>query len=204
VLHPRLVLNNCPSENRKNQNIKSGENMNKSTFDRFQVLSRIAALAAIVVALTSQGLAQSPQPRPPTPTMFSGIIDDFTPVLDSNGPWQVSGQWSLTLRGHSGSGNFSWAVNMVHAENDVRMQHTHQVTISDGQVTPLANGFQISGNAIITGNGNPAPFSGSPVTVQVTGGSAVPFENIAVTFGGAAVMHFGDQPFHGVVTQRQN
>ena len=93
---------------------------------------------------------------------------------------------------------------MVRAVNDVRMQHTHQVTISDGQVTSLANGFQISGNAIITLNGNLAPFSGSLVTVQVTGGSAVPFENITVTFGGAAVMHFGDQPFHGVVKQRQN
>jgi hypothetical protein len=161
----------------------------------------IAAAVTIVVALTSQGLAQS---GPPTPTMFSGIIDDFTPVLDTNGPWQVSGPWSLTLRGHSGRGDFSWGVNMARAENDVRMQHTHQVTISDGQVTSLANGFQISGNAIITLNGNPAPFSGSPVVVQVTGGSAVPFENVVLTFGGDAVMHFGDQPFHGVVTQRQN
>jgi hypothetical protein len=161
----------------------------------------IAAAVTIVVALTSQGLAQ---PGPQTPTMFSGIIDDFTPVLDTNGPWQVSGPWSLTLRGHSGRGDFSWGVNMARAENDVRMQHTHQVTISDGQVTSLANGFQISGNAIITLNGNPAPFSGSPVVVQVTGGSAVPFENVVLTFGGDAVMHFGDQPFHGVVTQRQN
>jgi len=93
---------------------------------------------------------------------------------------------------------------MVRAETTPQSAHTHQVTLSDAQVTPLANGFQISGNAIITGKGNPAPFSGSRVVVQVTGGSAVPFENIAVTFGGAAVTHFGDQPFHGVVTQRQN
>lgn len=173
--------------------------MNKSTFNSFKVLSRIAALVTIVVALTSQGLGQTG-----TPTIFGGIIDDFTPALDSNGPWQVSGQWSLTLSGNSGRGNFSWAVNMVRAENLVRMQHTHQVTISNGQVTLLANGFQISGNAIITANGNLAAFSGSPVVVQVTGGSAVPFENIALTFGGAAVTHFGNQSFHGVVTQRQN
>ncbi|MGH9696143.1 MAG: hypothetical protein ACRD5Z_18485 [Bryobacteraceae bacterium] len=165
----------------------------------------IAATVMIGVALTSQGLGQ---PGPPAPTVFngivfSGIIDDFTPVLDSNGPWQVSGQWSLTLGGHSGRADFSWPVNMVRAENEVRMQHTHQVTINDGQVTRLANGgFQISGNAIITVNGNLAAFSGSPVVVQVTGGSVFPSENIAVTFGGGAVMHFGDQPFHGVVTQR--
>ena len=79
--------------------------MNKSTFNRLKVVSRIAALVMTVVALTSQGLAQPP---PPTPTMFSGIIDDFTPMLDQNGPWQLSGQWSLTLHGHSGSGDFSW------------------------------------------------------------------------------------------------
>ena len=170
-------------------------------FKKIRILPLLIApaLFTIVVALTSQGLAQTPPP----PTMFSGIIDDFTPVLDANGPWQVSGQWSLTLIGTSGRGNFSWAVNMVRAENpDNRMQHTHQVTLSNGQVTLLANGFQISGNAIITGNGNLAAFSGSPVVVQVTWGSAVPFENIALTFGGSAVMHFGDQPFHGVVTQR--
>ena len=136
--------------------------------------------------------------------MFGGIIDDFTPVLDANGPWQVSGQWSLMLIGNSGRGNFSVGLNMVRAENVARSAHTHQVTLSNGQVTPLANGFRISGDAIITLNGNLAGFSGSPVDVDVTGGSAVPFSNIALTFRGAAVMHFGDQPFHGVVTQRQN
>ena len=68
--------------------------MNKSTFNRFKVLSRITALVTMVVTLMSQALAE---PDPPTPMRFSGIIDDFTPVLDSNGPWQVSGQWSLTL-----------------------------------------------------------------------------------------------------------
>ena len=83
-----------------------------------------------------------------------------------------------------------------------RSAHTHQVTLSDAQVTPMANGFQISGNAVITVNGNLAGFSGSPVVVEVTGGSAIPFSNISLTFGAEAVSHFGDQPFHGVVTQR--
>lgn len=171
--------------------------MNRSTFNPFKVLSRLAALVTIVVALTSHGLAQSGAPN-----KLGGIIDDFSPVLDANGPWQLSGQWSLKLKGDSGSGDFSAALNMVRAEYvNNRSAHTHHVTISNGQVTPLANGFQISGNAIITVNGNPAGFSGSPVTVQVTGGSAVAFSNITLTFGGGAVMHLGDQPFHGVVTQ---
>jgi hypothetical protein len=136
-----------------------------------------------------------------TPVIFNGIIDDFTPVLDASGPWQVSGKWTLTLTGYSGRENFTAALNMVRAENPAnRSPHTHQITISDGQVTSLPNGFQVSGNATITANGNLA-FSGSPVTVHITGGSAVPFSNIALTFGGAAVAHFNDQPLHGVVTQ---
>jgi len=52
-------------------------------------------------------------------------------------------------------------------------------------------------------NGNVAGFSGSPVDVHLTGGDTLPYSNITLTFGGGAVSHFGDQPFHGVVTQRQ-
>jgi hypothetical protein len=161
----------------------------------------VAAVIAIIAGLPSQGLAQT---RTTIPTMFSGIIDDFTPVLDGNGPWQVSGQWSLMLIGTSGRGSFSVGLNMVRADNLTRSPHTHQVTLTDAQVTVLANGFRLSGNAVITVNGNLAGFSGSPVDVEVTGGSTIPFTNIALTFGGGAVAHFGDQPFHGVVTQRQN
>ena len=52
-------------------------------------------------------------------------------------------------------------------------------------------------------NGNVAGFSGSPVDIQVTGGNGIAFSNVTLTFGGAAAAHFGDQPFHGVVTERQ-
>ena len=64
-------------------------------------------------------------------------------------------------------------LNMVRAENLNRTAHTHYVKLSNGQVTPLENGFQISGPATITSNGNLAGFSGSTVTVKVTGGNAV-------------------------------
>ena len=166
-----------------------------------RALLLIAPALIILVALTSQVLAQTGGTTGTT-MRFSGIIDDFTPALDASGPWQVSGQWSLSLIFNSGPGNVSVVLNMVRAEDVNRNAHTHHVTLSDGQVTPLANGFQITGNAVITSNGNLAGFSGSPVTVQVTGGDTVQFSNIALTFGGAAVMHLGDQPFHGVVTQQ--
>jgi hypothetical protein len=70
----------------------------------------------------------------------------------------------------------------------------------DGEVTTIPNGIRIRGAAAITGNGSLAAFSGSPVQVDLTGGSSVPFSNVAVTFGEPASDHFGDQPFHGVVT----
>ena len=87
------------------------------------------ALIAIAVAFTSPTVGQTR-----TPVMFNGIIDDFSPVLDANGPWQVSGQWSLMLIGDSGRGNFLVGLNMLRAENPAnRSAHTHQVTLTDGR-----------------------------------------------------------------------
>jgi hypothetical protein len=37
------------------------------------------------------------------------------------------------------------------------------------------------------------------VIVDLTGNTAVPLAKITLTFGGAAVAHFGDQPIDGVV-----
>src|SRR4029077_5207944 len=121
---------------------KKGTKMNILTqFKKIRIVPLlIAAAVTIVTGLPSQGLAKKPMAA-----VLDGIIDDFSPVLDANGPWQVSGQWSLMLIGNSGRGNFSVGLNMVRAENpDNRSAHTHQVTLSDAEVTILANGFQIS------------------------------------------------------------
>jgi hypothetical protein len=79
------------------------------------------------------------------------------------------------------------------------MPHTHHIGLVDGTVTALPNGWRISGNAVITGNGNVAGFSPSPIVVEITGGNAVAASNIKLTFDGAAVSHFGTQPLDGVV-----
>jgi hypothetical protein len=158
---------------------------------------RVAFLLAIVSALSSQGLAQASAQK------FGGRINDYTAALDAGGPWHISGEWSLALKGDSGKGDFTVALSMVRSDNLVRSAHTHHVTLSDGDVTLLANGFRITGAAVMTSNGNTAGFSGSSVDIQVTGGSALPESNVTMTFGGAAATHFGDQPVHGVVTQRR-
>jgi hypothetical protein len=161
------------------------------------ILRRVASLVAMTLALSSQGLAHDSAHR------LGGAIDDFTGTLDPAGPWQVSGAWSLSVKGESGKGDFSAALNMARAENPARAAHTHHVTINDGEVTLLANGFRISGAAAMTSNGNVAGFSGSHIDIQVTGGNGLQFSNVTLTFGGAAAAHFGDQPLHGVVTERQ-
>ena len=158
---------------------------------------RIALIMAIMWALSSQGLAQVP-----APARVEGLIHDFTADLDTAGPWLIVGPWSLAVTTQTGRVEFLAALSMVRSDNPARQAHTHHVAMNDGQVTPLANGYRITGNAMITSNGATAGFSGSPVVIEITGGNAVTLANLKVTFGGSAVAHFGDQPLEGVVNFR--
>lgn len=167
-------------------------------------MQRLAIAAVIAVgcsvilvlgALTRQSHAQRG-----TTFARSGIIADFTPVLDANGPWQVSGLWTVRLN-QTGRGDLTVAINMVRAESLTRSAHTHHVTLTNATVSALPNGLRLRGIAVITSNGNLAGFSGSTVTADITGGNAIYTSNIALSFEGGAVGHFGDQPIHGVVDQ---
>jgi hypothetical protein len=163
-----------------------------------QIVWRVAAAAALAVTLSGHGLAQA-QPE----TKLGGVINDYTAVLDPGGPWHIVGQWSAWLKGNSGKGDFSVALSMVRADNPTRQSHTHHVWVSDGEVTQLSNGFRIDGVGTMTGNGTQAGFSGSPVSITVTGGEDVRFSNVSITFGGGATGHFGTEPLDGVVTEQR-
>lgn len=175
---------------------------------------RIAVV--LVLAVGTCALAQDPPP----PVHLSGIINDYTPAtvppaLSPAGPWEIRGVWSLNLQGESGTADFSAALTMERSDEGVtqtfgdfnnpkvsRHAHTHHITLVGGTVMPIVNGFRVTGPATITGNGNfPPPDFGPNTTLQIdiTGGNAVTFSNIAVTFIGDAASHFGTQPFHGVV-----
>ena len=82
--------------------------------------------------------------------------------------------------------------------------HTHHIALMNARVTPIANGHRISGDALITSNGAVAAFSGSHLDVDITGGPAFPLANVKLTFGGAAVSHFGEEPIEGVVSLRRS
>lgn len=155
----------------------------------------VIVLAGVIVSIPA--LAQSGGTR------AEGLIHHYTDDVDGNGPWQIVGEWSLTLNPVNGTVDLLATLSMVRSENPTRSPHTHHVTMPGGQVTPIANGFRISGTAVITANGSLAAFSGSPVSVDITGGSAVGFSNVRVTFGGAAAAHFGENPVRGVVRLKQ-
>jgi hypothetical protein len=161
-------------------------------------LWRAAAIVTATVAFGSQTLAETPRR-----TKLAGLIHDYTAVLDPSGPWLVVGEWSLTVNHASGKVDFVASLNMARSEDEMRAAHTHHVTLSDGHVAALPNGYRISGTGRLTSNGALAGFSGSPVDVEITGSSAVRFANLALTFGGAAAAHFGAEPVNGVVTIRK-
>jgi hypothetical protein len=170
---------------------------------------RVAAHIGVVVLAVSLGaLAQTP-----TQVKFSGLINDFSPATVAPvGPWEVRGEWSLKLNGDSGTADFSATLTMVRSDLWVilnsadpnapaaRSAHTHHITLADGTVTPLANGFRVSGTGTVTASGNPAPFGeSSPLQIDITGGNSVAFSNIKLTLGAPAAGHFGSQALNGVV-----
>lgn len=163
-----------------------------------QIVWRVLSLVILTLALSTQGLAQGE-----SRVNLGGLFNDYTADFDGGGPWHIVGQWSASLQGDRSSGFFVAALSMVRADNPARASHTHHVSITGGEVTALANGYRISGSATITGNGNASGLSGSPVDVVVTGGNAVAFSNVSITFGGAATGHFGSEAIDGVVTEHR-
>ena len=163
---------------------------------RQTIVWRLLCVAVVTLALGGHGLAQSQRDL-----RYSGTVNDYTANFDGVGAWHITGEWTMSVKGDSGKGAFTVGLTMARAAVEPRSFHTHHVTLEDGVVTMLPNGYRITGTAGMAGNGGFAGFTGSPVTVDITGGNAVPFSNIAITFGGGAAGHFGTGTIKGVVTQ---
>ena len=171
-------------------------------------------IAALTLAMSMSALAQDTGQL-----HLSGLINDYTPATitvppNSLGPWELRGEWTMTVKRNSGKADFSAALNMVRSDYwvlqngnpddpDARDPHTHHIALVDGDVMPIANGFRVTGTAAVTGNGSPAKFGLlSPLQIDVTGGSIVPFSNINLTFGNPAAKHLGTEPLSGIVRIR--
>ena len=157
------------------------------------VVWRMALMVVLAIALSTQGTAQGS-----AQVKLAGLVNHYTASLDAQGPWYISGHWTLWVKGNSGKADFSAVLSMVRSDNVARQAHTHHVTLNDGAVTQTATGFEITGTPILTSNGN-AAFGGSTIRVQVSGGDAVEHSNILVSFTGPAVGHFGADAIGGVV-----
>jgi hypothetical protein len=161
---------------------------------------RLLCFTAATLAVITMAVADSAHAQGTTSPRVEGLIHHYTAALDANGPWQIVGDWSLTLNTATFTVDLLASFSMVRSDTEPRTPHTHHIRMAGGQITPIANGFRINGTAVIQNNGSAAPFSGSPVSVDITGGSGMSFSNVSVTFGGAAAGHFGAEPVLGVVS----
>lgn len=160
------------------------------------------ALAVGAPALAQEGAA----PR------VAGTFNDhvWVEMGSGAGAWQVSGEWTAQLN-RGGKADFIGSLLGVRSDlwvlqtnadptnPSVRTPHTHHVGLLNADVTVIPNGIRLTGAAIITTNGSVAPFSSSPVQVDITGGALIRFSNIKLTFLGHAVEHFGSQAYDGIV-----
>jgi hypothetical protein len=143
----------------------------------------------------------------------SGTFNDYVWVETGSGAgaWHVTGEWTARVKADSGKGEFTgsllgvrsdlWVLETLAdpANPALRTPHTHHVGLLDAEVTVIPNGIRFEGTAIITANGSAALYSNSTVRVDITGGSLIRYSNIKLTFFGAAVEHFGPQPYDGLV-----
>ena len=160
--------------------------------------------AVVVSAITIEAVSQAQGPA-----VLSGVINDYSPQSTTpNGPYLVSGPWSLRL--HPQGAEFRASLTMVRSDLSFttldpnteanRNFHTHHIVLNGGTVTPLSNGFQVSGDALITSNGGvPSVLQNSGVIFEITGGTALSPSNMRLTFTGNAVGHFTATPYDGVV-----
>jgi hypothetical protein len=182
----------------------------------------VRVIAVLGLATGTVAFAQLPQRA-----LFQGTLNDYTPASPPvSGPWEVRGAWSLVVNGRTNKADFSAALTMERSDQGaianaptpptgtnpldnpaLRSAHTHHITLLNGKIARITNGFTVMGPATITKDGVfPPPFG--PVlptlTITITGGvpnvkGDVVFSNISVVFGPPGDMHFGTNPLHGVI-----
>ena len=160
-------------------------------------LRRLAAIAAVTMALGTQGRAEAP-----LRTQYEGVINDYVQALGTT--WLVSGEWSIKLTGSSGTGDFTASLSMFDTASPAAVAHTHHVVLSGADLvvaddwSTTSARFTLSGDGDVTGSGN-LSWADVPIEVAISGGNAVTYSNIRLRLGGGAEGHFGTVPLGGVV-----
>lgn len=170
----------------------------------------IAATGLISFLTLAAGPSSAAQE--PAPLKFSGLLNDYSPSTVNGGPWEMHGQWTLSINAWTGVADFSADMTMsgygktsMGAPDPTQggqNAHTHLITLTNTTVTwnttgcptyspSTYGGFQVNGTVtLLTGNGSNAAFETSPpsstLQVCVSGGQgndSIPFSNITLTFG---------------------
>ena len=161
--------------------------------------SRYLASAARVLLLILSLSAICAQAQDRKPVHFSGLINDYTPLIATvkGSPWEMHGQWTMDLDPEWGRADFGADMTMsgfgktsagaVDPTQPLVNPHTHHIKLTNIKISwdmtgcptyqPPATrtGFQINGTvSLLTGNGSIAPFETDPpsstLQVCVTGG----------------------------------
>ena len=164
---------------------------------RKRLISLVLLLALTALAASAHALFQAD----PLPTKMSGLLNDFSPTTTAPaGPYLVTGPWTLQWQ-PSGKAEFTASLTMVRPDatsQATRNFHTHHLRVSDGAVTIAGNSIVMTGDVVITSNGNQV-LPGSSVQVEITGGSSLALSNMRLTFIGPAAAHFTSEPYEGVL-----
>lgn len=156
---------------------------------RAVLASGVLALLAMGVGAQSSALAGG---WPQTPTRYSGLLNDYTPTVDSStlkpisgSPYEMHGRWTLDLNAQRSKATFSAAVSMETSEVANASSvfdpaalgaHTHHLSVANGVVHAGSMDWQ----AMCTAKFKPAVAGGFVVTgsAYVTGnGVNAPFGN---------------------------
>jgi hypothetical protein len=160
-----------------------------------------AARVLLVILSVSAICAQAQDQRP---VHFSGLINDYTPLIATvkGSPWEMHGQWTMDLDPEWGRADFAADMTMsgfgktsagaVDPTQPLVNPHTHHIKLTNIRISwdmtgcptyqPPATrtGFQINGTvSLLTGNGSIAPFETDPpsstLQVCVTGGDDIQY-----------------------------
>ncbi len=167
--------------------------------------------AAAWLSCLALGLSLRVEAQSPIPVQFGGLINDYSPSTVKGGPWEMHGQWTMSIDERAGTADFSADMTMsgygktstgaVDPTQGGVSAHTHHIKLTNEAVTwntagcpsfspSTYGGFQFTGTvSLLTGNGSNAAFETSPpssvLQVCVSGGEgndSVPFSNITLTF----------------------
>ena len=176
-------------------------------------MKRIGLIAATgLLSFLTLAAGPSAAAQEPAPLKFSGLLNDYSPSTVKGGPWEMHGQWTLSITAWSGEADFSGDMTMSgygktstgapDPTQGGQSAHTHHIKLTHATVTwntagcptfspSTYGGFQVNGTVnLLTGNGSNAVFETDPpsstLQVCVSGGEgndSVPFSNITLTFG---------------------